>query len=340
MIGAIYLSSDELDGLADQAAFVDAVREAYRQRGEGAPTKPRITLRSDNPAGMLNGYMAILPDTGVMGGYVYSAGFKDADARFVTPVFDAESGKPLAVIDGAYMNTYKTGAIGAVGIDALARPDATTLALIGSGAQARGQLRGAAVIRDLRDVRVYSLTRAHRETFARDMNRQLDATVRSVDSPEAALEEADMVVTATNASEPVLDADLIEPGIHINAIGQYDPEKREIGAEIVRRAKYVPDLRERAFQDAGSFLLAVEEGVVDEEHIHAELGEIVANRVSGRESKDEVTLFDSGGTALETVASAALLYQRATERGLGRRIEFASASETYEGKQDDTAEEL
>ncbi len=340
MIGAWYLSSEDVAGLADQAAFVDAVREAYRERGEGAPTKPRVTLESDEPAGVLNSYLAILPDTGVMGGYVYSAGFGDADARFVTPVFDAASGKPLAVVDGASMNTYKTGAVGAVGIDALAREDARTLAMLGSGAQARGQLRGAAAVRDLRDVRVYSPTRAHREAFAGDMDAQIDADVRAVDSTAAALTGADVVVTATNASRPVFEAELLEDGMHVNAIGQYDPEKREVDAETVRRSVYVPDLRERAFQDAGAFLLAREAGVVGEGHVHAELGEVVAGKAPGRTSAEQVTLFDSGGTALETLGSAALLFRRARERGLGSRIEFASASDTYEGKRGSTAEEL
>ncbi len=115
MIGAHYLNSDELRDLATEPEFVDAVRTAYREHGEGAPTHPRITLKRESPAGLLNSYMAILPETGVMGGYMYSAGFSDADARFVTPIFDAETGQPLAVVDGAYVNTHKTGAAGAVG---------------------------------------------------------------------------------------------------------------------------------------------------------------------------------------------------------------------------------
>jgi alanine dehydrogenase len=340
MLGATYLSSEELSGLADAAEFVDAVREAYRQHGEGAPTKPRLTLHNDNPAGILNGYMAILPNTGIMGGYMYSAGFTDADARFVTPLFDAENGRPLAILDGASMNTYKTGAVGAVAVDALARDDATTVAIIGSGAQARGQLRAAVTVRDVADVRIFSPTTTHRESFARDMENQLHVPVRAVDSTAAALDGADIVITATNAPDPVFDASLLEDGMHINAIGQYNPEKREVDAETVRLAKYVPDLRERAFQDAGAFLQALAKGAIDKDHIHAELGEVVAGKASGRETTQEITLFDSGGTALETIGSAALLYRKAHKRGLGTRIEFASASETYEGKQSDTADEL
>ena len=340
MIGARYFSSEDVSGLATQAEFVDAVRDAYRQRGNGAPTHPRITLESDDPAGLLNSYMAILPDTGVMGGYMYSAGFEDGDARFMTPVFDANSGEPLAVVDGAYMNTYKTGAAGAVGIDALAREDATTVAVIGSGAQARGQLRAAVTVRDVNDVRVFSPTPDHRESFADAMSESLNVDVRPVGDSATAVDGADVVITATNASEPVVDSTDLDDGTHVNAIGQYDPKKRELDAETVRRGLYVPDLRERAFQDAGSFLLAREDGVIDEDDIHAELGEVVAGKAPGRTDDEQLTIFDSGGTALETLASATLLYRKARDEGRGKRIDFASATEVYSGKHGSTSEEL
>jgi len=340
MIGARYLSSDDIRGLASEAEFVDAVRTAYREHGEGAPTHPRITLSSDDPEGVLNSYMAILPETGVMGGYMYSAGFSDADARFVTPIFDAESGRPLAVVDGSYVNTHKTGAAGAVGIDALARRDASTVGVIGSGAQARGQLRAAVTVRDIDDVRVFSPTPAHRETFASEMSETLGVDVHPVPDSTTAVTGADVVITATNASDPVVDSEDIEDGTHINAIGQYDPGKRELDAETVSRAVYVPDLRERAVQDAGSFLQARTAGVVDDEHVHAALGEVVAGNAPGRTDRTQVTIFDSGGTALETLSAAALLYRRAIEEGYGTEITLASASELYTGKQGDTSEEL
>lgn len=340
MIGARYLSSDDIRGLGTESEFVDAVKRAYREHGEGAPTHPRITLTTDDPAGVLNSYMAILPETGVMGGYMYTAGFGDADARFVTPIFDAETGRPLAVVDGSYVNTHKTGAAGAVGIDALAREDANTLGVIGSGAQARGQLRAAVTVRDIEEIRVFSPTRSHRETFATEMGETLGVDVEPVPDSATAVGGADVVVTATNASKPVVDADDIDAGTHINAIGQYDPGKRELDAKTVRRAVYVPDLRARALQDAGSFLQAREAGVVDDDHIHAELGEVVAGTVSGRTDDEQVTIFDSGGTALETLSAAALLYRKAVEDGRGSKIELASASDVYTGKQSDTSEEL
>jgi alanine dehydrogenase len=332
MTETLVLTSDDVAGLAEMDEFVDAVRDGYRQRGRGAPAKPRTTLMNDEPTGMLTGYSAILPETGAMGGYMYSAGFGAADAWFMTPLFDAESGAPLALIDGASMNPFKTGAVGAVGLDALAREDATSLAIIGSGAQARGQLKAAVTVRDIETVSVFSPTKESRESFAAEMNEALSASVAAVASSAAAVEDSDIVITATTASEPVFDGDILEDGTHVTAMGQYHPKKRELDVKTVERATYVPDLRERATQDAGSFLAAVESGAVDEDHIHAELGEVVAGEKPGRESADEITVFDSGGTGIETVASAYMLYEKAREEGLGSTISLSPASEALTGE--------
>jgi len=328
----LFLRSDELSGLATPAEYVDAVREGYREVGQGAAAEPRTKLVNQSPPGMLTGYMAILPETGAMGGYTYAAGFGDKDAHFFLPVFDAESGRPLAMLDGASLNPFKTGAAGGVAIDELARPDAADLALFGSGAQARGQLRAAAAVRDIETVEVYSPTKAHRESFAGEMNEALDASVAAVASPDAAVEGADIVVTATDASEPVFDGEMLEEGTHITAMGQYDPDKREVDATAVKRAKYVPDLRARAHQDAGAFLQAREAGVVGDDHIHAELGEVVAGEAEGRTARQEITMFDSGGTGVETVAAAYMLYRKARDEGLGELLEFAPASDALTGQ--------
>jgi alanine dehydrogenase len=328
----LYLTSDELAGLATPGEFVDAVRDGYRQRGQGAPAEPRTKLLNADPPGFFTSYVAILRESGYMGGYMYGAGFGERDAYFMLPLYDSESGRPLALLDGASLNPFKTGAAGAVGVDALAREDATTLALIGSGAQARGQLRAAATVRDLQRVDVFSPTEEHRNDFAGEMNKELDATVGAVASSAAAIEGADIVITATNATEPVFDGERLEAGTHVTAMGQYDRDKREVDATTVSRAKYVPDLRGRTETDAGAFIQAHEEGAIGADHVHAELGEVVAGVEPGRESEEDITLFDSGGTAIETVSAAAMLYERAKERGLGEEIEFAAASQALTGR--------
>ncbi len=325
-----YLTSEELAGLASPADYVAVVREGYRQRGEGAPTEPRTRLGNADPPGFLTSYIAILPETGTMGGYTYSAGFGSNDAHFALPLFDAETGEPLALVDGAGMNPYKTGAAGAVAVDELARADASHVGIIGSGTQARGQLRATATVRDLDSVAVYSPTPESRESFAQEMDDELDAAVQPVQSSAAAIEGADIVITATTADEPVFDGELLEPGTHVTAMGQYHPKKREVDATTVARSTYVLDLRARIDQDAGAYRHALEQGVIEDGHLHAELGEVVAGTVPGRTSPDEITLFDSGGTAIETVAAATMLYERAVEKGYGQSLPATPASEAWD----------
>jgi len=328
-----FLESGEVAGLASYDEYVDAVGEGYRQVGEGAPAKPRTSLTSADPPGFLTAYMAILPETGAMGTYTYAAGFGAEDAHFLLPIFDADSGEPLALFDGASMNPYKTGAAGAVGVDELAREDATELAVIGSGSQARAQVAATATVRDLDRVWVYSPTEASRESFAAEFDDRLPtATVSAVDSAAAAVSDAGIVITATRATEPVFDGDDLADGAHVTAMGQYSPDAREVDGTTVARAKYVPDLRARADPetgDAGAYIQAVREGAIEEDHIHADLGEVVAGVEPGRTSSTEVTLFDSGGTGIETVAAAHMLYERAREEGLGETISVTPASEAF-----------
>ncbi|UPM43368.1 ornithine cyclodeaminase family protein [Halocatena salina] len=329
MTETLFLRSKELSGLATPSEYVSAVREGYRQQGSAAP---RTKLVADDNAGMLTGYLAILPETGAMGGYTYAAGFGDEDVHFFLPLFDADSGRPLALLDGASLNPFKTGATGAVGVDALARQDARTLGLIGSGAQARGQLRATMTVRPFETVTVYSPTAESREAFADAMNDRYDATVRPVATSEAAVEGSDVVITATNATEPVFDGDRLEPGTHVTAMGQYDPNVREIDATTVERATYVPDLRARATSDAGAFLQAMDERGLTEADIHGDLGQVLAEEVPGRTTETEITVFDSGGTGIETVAAAYMLYEKAIEHDLGEYIDIAPGSAALTGE--------
>jgi len=331
MTEAIYLTSPDVAELADQpniVDYIDVVRDGYRQRGEGAPAKPRTTLNpTDGPWGMLTSYMAILPDTGAMGGYMYDVGFAADDGWLTTSLWDAESGEFLGHLDGNAWNPRKTGATGAVGIDALAREDAETLGLIGTGSQARAQLQAAAEVRDFTDVKVFSPTAESREAFAEEMNAVLSGNVTAVSDAQTAVSNADVVITATTAKEPVFDGSDLAPGTHVTAMGQYDPAARELDAQTIERATYVPDLRERAFQDAGSFLYALEHDHVTEDHIHAELGDVIAGNTPGRTSDEEITVFDSGGTGIETVAAAKMLYDLGVDQGMGTSIDITSSSE-------------
>lgn len=326
MTEALMLTNEDVIDLASVTEYVAAVRDGFRERGEGAPTEPKTNLWTADGSGRMAAYIAILPDAGAMGGLLHATGTDGDDTWYAMPLFDVASGEVLAVVDGAGMNPLKTGAAGAVGVDVLAREDASVVGIIGSGAQARAQLRATATVRDLETIRVYSPTHAHREAFATDMADILGIDVEPVESSAAAISGADILITATTSTEPTFDGDRLEPGMHVTAMGQAVPHAREIDARTVERSTYVTDLRSRSFTGAGGFLAAVEAGTVDESHIHAELGEIVAGRAPGRRSDDEITLFDSGGTAIETVAAAHMLYEKAADAGCGHPVEFLPAS--------------
>ena len=326
MVATLLLTSQDISDLASPKEYVDAVRSGYQQHGNGAPLVPRTSLFNKDPPGKLTGYTAILPKDGVMGGYLYSAGFTSQDAWFVTTIFDAKTGAPLAILDGASFNPHKTGAVGALGIETLARKDASSLAVIGSGPQAKGQIRAAVTVRQFDKIYVYSSTKRNRELFAKELTEELDISIKPVSSSKLAISNADVVVTATNSSIPVFDGHNISDGTHITAVGQYHPRKRELDEHIVQRSLYIPDLRSRVLTDAGSFLAAFNMGLVDETHIHAELSEVVNEILPGRTTNSEITIFDSGGTAIETISSAYMLYQKALQAGLGTTLQIEPSS--------------
>jgi alanine dehydrogenase len=324
-----YVSNDDVADLVDETPIIDAVRAAYVEHGNGAPISKRIILSGGPDAGAFTGYLGVLPESAVMGAYVYNYGFDPSDVWLLAVLFDTANGQPIALVDGASMNPLKTGGSGAVGADALAREDATKLGVIGTGAQAWGQILMIARTRDLSSVRVYSPTQSHRESFAGHVRDGSGIAVAAVNSAREAVCDADIVVTATTAEDPVFDGADLQPGTHVNAIGQYHPEKRELDVETVARSKYVIDMRDRLFEDAGSYIHAVDSGAVAEDHVHAELGEILTGARPGRDSDDEITVYDSGGTAIESLATANAFYEAAKRTGKGQSMNlFTSASES------------
>jgi alanine dehydrogenase len=330
MAEMLYLSSGEVADLADMPDYVAAVRDAYRQFGDGGRLGAEVKLFRDSPDGMLMYYGAILPASGVMGTFLYAGGFGADEAWFLTALCDAEAGAPLALVDSPGINPYKTGATGGVGTDALARPDAAELALVGTGPQAAYQLLAVDGVRELTDVRAYSPTPASREAFARRMDDRFDVDVRAVGSAGVALRGADIVVTATSSHDPVIDAADIEPGTHITAMGQSHPDRRELDAETVANSLYVPDLRERALDASGELRGAIAAGAVDESHVHADLGAVLAGSAPGRTGPDQVTVFDMGGTGVETLAATAMVVERARERGRGTALAVTPRSEGFD----------
>lgn len=235
-------------------------------------------------------------------------------------LLDEETGALQAIMDGRYITEARTAAVSAVSVQRLARPDAATLAILGAGVQARSHLEAIALVRDLKEVRVWSRTAASAQRFVDEMTGHTHAPLHAVGSAEAAVREADIIVLVTASPEPVLFDRWVADGAHICAVGACRPTQREMEAALVKRAGLYVDSRHGALAEAGDIVLAIAEGAIDAPHIRAELGELVNGSAGGRSGPDEVTIFKSLGMAVEDVVAAQLAYNKARSAGLGKEI--------------------
>jgi len=234
---------------------------------------------------------------------------------------DPETGQPIAVMEGAYLTSLRTGAASGVATDVLARKDAHTLSVIGAGAQARTQIEAVCCVRDIQEIHVFGRTRTSAEALAAELSRNYPTlNVTAATTRSEVVKGADIVITATNSSTPVFNGEDLTPGVHINAIGSFRPDMQEIDEYTVERAVLVVDQREAVLSEAGDIIIPIRKGVITEEHIYAELGEIILGLKPGRRNNDEMTLFKSVGNAAQDVAIARLVLQSAEENNIGTVI--------------------
>lgn len=237
-------------------------------------------------------------------------------------LFDAEHGRPLAIVDASAITAIRTAAVSGLATRLLAREDAGDLAILGSGVQARSHLAAMVLARPVRRVRAWSPDRGRLDAFVAESRTGSGLEIQAMDDAKSAVDGADIICTVTAASEPVLSGDWLAPGAHINAVGSSRPNVRELDTRAVAGARLFVDRRESALNESGDVLLPMAEGAFDESHIVAELGEVAAGLASGRRSPDEVTLFKSLGLALEDVAAASWVHRRALEEGIGTSIQL------------------
>jgi ornithine cyclodeaminase len=237
-------------------------------------------------------------------------------------LFETERGRLLAVMDASSITAIRTAAVSAVATRALAREDATTLALLGTGVQAATHLEAMALVRPLRRVRVWSRDGAHARAFVDRARARHGLDVQAAASAREAVEDADVVCTVTSSRTPVLEGAWLRPGAHVNAVGASVRGARELDTAAVVRARLFVDRRESALNEAGDFLIPRGEGAIADDHIRAELGEVLIGRAPGRGSADEVTLFKSLGLAVEDVASAHRIHGNAQASGAGTWVEL------------------
>ena len=228
-------------------------------------------------------------------------------------LFDGETGEPRALLDGSAVTAVRTAAVSAVATRALAREDATELAILGAGVQARSHLEALPHVRKFERVRVWSRTPEHAQAVASE-----SPVAEVAESAEAAVSGADVIVTATTSREPVVDRSWLAPGAHINAVGSSIPTARELDDETMAEAALFCDARESLVNEAGDYLLAG----LSEESIRAELGEVLAGSAEGRRDAEELTVFKSLGLGVEDLAAAEHVYERARAEGVGSAVPF------------------
>jgi alanine dehydrogenase len=232
-------------------------------------------------------------------------------------LFDPDTGALQALMDGRYITEARTAAVSAVSTRYLARADSSTLAIIGTGVQARSHLEAYAEVRHLRDVRVWSPNAARRDRFVDEMQPHAGVPLRATATSEEAVRGADLVVLATSSPTPVVEVSWIARGSHIVSVGACRPDQREMSPELVARARVFVDSRAAALVESGDIVMGIAEKRFGPDHLAGELGELVLGRVRGRQADDEITIFKSLGMAVEDVAAADLVFRRAIERGVG-----------------------
>jgi alanine dehydrogenase len=237
----------------------------------------------------------------------------------IVAYFNDETGEPLALLEGSSLTALRTGAAGGLAARYLARRDSEVVAVFGAGVQGRSQLEALAAVLPITDAYVVNPTPSKAERFSKEMSEKLGIRVVPSEARRA-VEQADVIVTATTSNLPVFESRWVKAGTHINAVGSFRPDSREVEGSLVARAKVVVDSLEAAKAEAGDIIMAVAEGLMRWDDVYGELGEIVLGIKPGRQGVGEITLFKSVGLAVQDAAIAHLAYTKAVRENVGRHI--------------------
>lgn len=304
-----------------------AVEKAFIELAEGTAVLPlRIGIRP--PDGLALYMPAYLQKMQALACKVVTV-YKDNPTKHKLPTTigkvllqDPETGEVICIMDGGYLTAVRTGAASGVATSYLAREDKGQLAgIFGSGMQARMQLWAMKEARDLRGALVYDISEQSAQTFCKEMSAMLDMEIRITAKPAEIL-DADIICAATSASDPIFSGKDVKPGTHINGIGSHSPGQRELDTDIVKRSLFIGDSREACFGEAGDLLIPISEGAITEDHYYADLGEIITSRKTGRQNREMITLFKSNGLAIQDVATARMVYEKASAAGVGAEIDI------------------
>ena len=318
---ALFLNEQEVANLLPMDECIDALERAFGHAGAGqVDNKARSRIRM--PGGFFHFMAAADGGQGVFGYKAYPSFAGPGGAKMIVMLYDYESGQLLSCMEAGRMGQIRTGAASGLATKYMAREDASTVAVIGSGFQARTQLEAVCAVRPVREARVFSRRQERREDFAKRSSERLGVEVRAVESAQECVEGADIVIAITSAREPVVLGEWLAPGSHVNAAGGNHWLRREIDEAAVTRSELiVVDDLEQAKVECGDLMWLEARGSFRWDMVH-ELRDVVAGRIPGRLSTQGVTLFESMGVALEDIAAADLVYWKAREQGIGVELPF------------------
>jgi len=325
------LSKKDVQRALPMKECIELMKAAFAQLSSG---QAHVPLRSQLPVTAHEGVTIFMPaylaQSGDLGAKIVSVFPRNLKANLPTIhavvfIIDSRTGIPMALMEGTYLTALRTGAASGAATDLLARKDARLLVLFGAGTQARTQLEAVCTVRPITKVLVCDVDPKRAKDFVEEMKGRsapIPNDIRWIASAEEGVKEADIICTATTSSKPVFNGKTLRPGTHINAVGAYTPQMQEVDSETIRRAKVVIDSRQASLAEAGDLIAPLQQGVITEKHIHAEIGEIVAGRKAGRTSEDEITYFKTVGVAVQDIAAARRVLDKATELGLGAEVEL------------------
>jgi alanine dehydrogenase len=325
----LLLTSRDIQTLLTLDECIAAVEHAFRLYGDGKAVPPGV-LSMHTCDGGFHVKAGLLDLERSYFAAKVNGNFPKNGIRFGLPTIqgvivlcDAANGTPLAVMDSAEITSLRTGAATAVAARYLARRDSRIVTICGCGNQGRVQLKALSRVCQLRTVFAYDNSEAQALRFAQELASDLKISVTPVADLPAAVRQSDICVTCTPSRHPLLSRDDVRPGAFVAAIGADNPEKQELHPSLMAKNKIVSDLLEQCAV-MGDLHHALDAGVLTRADVHAELGEIAAGKKPGRESEEEIIIFDSTGMALQDVAAAAFLYEKAQQHGSGVRLSFAA----------------
>jgi len=328
----LILNSDEVRKALPMRDTIEAMKNAYASLSNGmavVPLRTRLAIPNSEALSLFMPAYVHARDSKALAIKTVSL-FPTNPARGLAYiqaavlVFDPETGRPIALLEGSSLTAIRTGAAGGAAIDLLSRKDSRVAAVFGAGAQGRTQLEAACTARKIETAFIFDPDSEKAKACAEEMKHKdsLTKDIRVASSAKEATENADIICTATTSTKPVFDDADIKAGTHISAVGSYTPEMQEVPAQTIRRAKVIVDSRSACLEEAGDLIQPMRAGLFDESHIHAELGEIVLGRKPGRQSDDEITYFKSVGIAAQDAMAAQLALSNARRMNIGREVDF------------------